>query len=114
MRFSVSISFSVIAGQREDLADSLVDAGLARADLADAREQFVEVVHQPLAALQPLVVKREALDDILSEALGSPNAELRAAPGFDTIAHGDDDVQVVVRGFVGLAIGGIYPEFPDN
>ena len=67
----------VVAGQGEDLPDALVHARLAGADLADAGEQFVEVVGQPVAALQPLVVQREPLDDVLAQAGRGPLAEPR-------------------------------------
>ena len=84
------LAFPVVGGQGEDLADALIHALLAGPDLADAGQQFVEVVGQPVAALQPLVVQREALDDVLAEALRRPLAELRATEAVDPVADRDD------------------------
>jgi len=41
-------------------------------------------------------------------------AELRAAGAADAVADGEDGVEVVVLGVIGFAVGGSYPEFPDN
>ena len=89
-------AFSVVAGEREDLPDALVDARLAGADLADAGEQLVEVVHQPAAALEPLVVEREPLDEVLAQAGRGPLAELGAARALHPVADGQNGLEVVV------------------
>src|SRR5690606_32924966 len=68
---------------------------LRRPDVADAREQLVEVV--PAAGtLEPFVVEGEALDDVLAQPLGRPDAELGAAVRPHAVADGDDDVEVEV------------------
>ena len=65
------------------------------ADIADARQQFLEIaVIRP--ALQALVVQREALDQILVQALRGPLAELRATRAAHAIAHRQNRVEVVV------------------
>ena len=46
--------------------------------------------------------------------LGVPDTETGGHVAFDPVADGDDDVQIVVLRVVGFAIGGSYPEFPDN
>src|SRR3989344_1141084 len=47
----------------------------------------------------------EAFDDVLAQLLGGPDAELRAAMGFDAVTDGDDDVEVVELDAAG------YPAF---
>ena len=69
----------VVGSEGEDLPDALVNPLLARPDIPDAGEQFVEVVGRPVAALQAVVVERKTLDEILAEALCGPNPKLRAA-----------------------------------
>jgi hypothetical protein len=86
---------------------------LGRADVPDAGEQLVEVV-AAASLLEPLVVQRESLDQVLPQALGSPDAKLRAAMALDTITDRDDDVEVVVESVILFTVGGSYPEFPDN
>ena len=46
--------------------------------------------------LEPLVVHREALHQVLDEARGGPLAELRAAVAAHAVADGEDGVEVVV------------------
>ncbi len=46
--------------------------------------------------------------------LGGPDAELDAAMGFYAVADGNDDIEGVVLDLVGFAVGGSYPEIPDN
>ena len=80
-----------------DVGDLEVEAPLAGADLADALEQFVEVVlAEARALLEPFVVEHEALDDELPERLRGPDAELRGLAAVDAVADGDDGVEVVV------------------
>lgn len=50
----------------------------------------------PGRVLEPLVVHREALDQVLLEALGRPAAELGAAGGADAESDGEDNGEVVV------------------
>ena len=74
----------------EDLPDALVHPRLARADLADAREQLVEVVRAGWP-LQALVIQREPLDDVLFEAGRRPSPELRAARRPHAVADREHD-----------------------
>ncbi len=60
------LALGIVRREREDLPDALIDPRLARADLADTREQLVEVVRAGWP-LQPLVVHREPFDDVLFE-----------------------------------------------
>jgi hypothetical protein len=64
--------------------------------------------------LEPLVVHRETFHDVFAQPLRGPDAELSAALGLHPVANGNDDIEVVVGSFVVFAIGGSYPEFPDN
>ncbi|MNY54685.1 hypothetical protein D3C86_1905810 [compost metagenome] len=67
----------VIHGSGVEIANLLVEALLAGADLADALQQLVEVV--PAAGvLQALVVHDEAFDQQLAQLGGGPLAKLRA------------------------------------
>jgi hypothetical protein len=85
----------VVHGRGVDVADLLVEALLRGADIADARQQLVEVV--PAAGLlEPGVVQHEALDQVFAQVGGGPLAELGAARGAHPVADGQDHVQVVV------------------
>ena len=86
---------------------------LRRPDVADAVEQFFEVIPTG-RRLEAFIVHREALHDVLAQPLRSPNAKLRAAQRLDPVPDGNDDVEAVVTGVVLLAISGSYPEIPDN
>ena len=66
-----------------------------RADVADARQQFIEVV-AATRAFEPLVVEREALDDVFPQALRGPDPELDTAMRFDAVTDRDDDVEVEI------------------
>ena len=70
----------VVGSQREDLLDPQVHPALARPDVPDALQELVEVVGHPGAfdgrVLQPLVVHREALHEVLAQAGGGPAPEL--------------------------------------
>jgi len=63
---------------------------------------------------QPLAVEGVALGQMLAQGAGGPLAKAGALDRLDPIADRDDDVEVVVLRLVGFAIGGSYPEFPDN
>ena len=73
----------------------LVGAGLAGPNLADAGKQFVEVVGQPVAAFEALVVQRESLDEIFPKALGRPLSELHSRGRAHPVADGQDRVKVI-------------------
>ena len=88
----------VDAALGEDVGDLLPDAPLAGTDGTHALQQLPKVVlsEDLTALLQALVVKHEALDDVLSEHARRPDAKACGAMGVDAIANGDDGVQVVV------------------
>ena len=86
---------------------------LRRPDVADAGQQFLEVIPAP-GPLEPLVIQRKALDDVFPQPLRGPDAELRAAVRLHAVAHGDDDVEVVELGLVVFAIGGSCQVFLDD
>ena len=65
-----------------------------RPDVPDARQQLIKIIAAP-GLLEPLIVHRETLDDILPQPLCGPDAELRAAMRLYAVADGDDDVQVI-------------------
>jgi hypothetical protein len=90
----------VITRHGEDLFNPQVHPSFAGADIADAFEQFVEVVRNGRTGhgriLQPLVVHGETLDDILLQALRRPDAETGGNQAFYAVADGNDHVQIVV------------------
>ena len=100
----------VVAAGGVDIADLLIEATFRSADVADALEQFVEVVlpERLLGGLEAFVVEDEALDEILPQGLSSPAAELGASWGPDTVADGEDGFKVVALRPVVLAIGRSY------
>ena len=57
---------SIVLSQRENLANPLVNPRFTGANLAYAGKQLIEVIHQPAAALEPLVIEDKTLDDILT------------------------------------------------
>jgi len=58
----------------------------------------------PGRVLEPLVVEREPLDDVLAQALRGPDAELRAPMGFRAVPDRDDDVEIEVLDLIGLTV----------
>ena len=75
----------------------LPDATLARTDRLHALQELTEVVfaeRRPVL-LHPLVVQREALDDVFAQDLRRPNSELRRPPRIHPITDGNDCVQIV-------------------
>ncbi len=86
----------------EDLAPELFFRG---PDVADAGEEEIEVV-AGFALLELIVVEDKALDEVVAELLGGPDAELDAAMRFYPVADGDDDIEGVVLDLVGFAVGG--------
>src|SRR5690606_37822678 len=103
-------------GGRVDVGDLLVELALREPDLADALELLLEVAiaQDRAAALEALVVHREALDGELLDDARRPLAKLHRALGVDLVADGDDGREVVVLGVVGLAVRGSYPKISDN
>jgi hypothetical protein len=99
-----------------DVGDLLVELALRQADLADALELLFEVAiaQDGAAALEALVVHREALDGELLDDARGPLAELHRALGVDLVADRDDGREVVVLGVVRLAVGGSYSKTSNN
>src|SRR5690606_41136659 len=83
----------VVDAGRVDLEDLAPEHLLRRPDVADAGEQLVEVV-PATGSLEPLVVEGEALDDVLAQALGRPDAELGAAVRLHAVADGGGGARV--------------------
>lgn len=81
--------------------------------LDDAFQQFFPVA-AAAQVFQALIVHGEALDQVLAQAFGGPDAELRALAGLDLVADGDDDVQVEVLDLIGFAVGGSCCKFCNN
>jgi len=83
-----------------DVGDLQIKSPLARPNLADAIEQFLEVIFaKPLIKLQPLIIQDKAFDDELPQRSRSPNAKLGRLRTVDAIADGDDGVEVVELDF---------------
>src|SRR5262249_15070848 len=78
--------------------DLLVEATLGRADVTNPLEQLLEVVGLSWTGrvLQPLVVHREALDQVLGQPRVGPLAELRAAMAADAETDDEDGGERVV------------------
>jgi hypothetical protein len=102
----------VIRRQCQDFAHAQVHPALAGADVADAFEEFVEVVgdSRPGLVLQALVIEDETLDEVLLELGRGPLAELDATRRTDPVADSQDGVQVV------MSKGALYlpGAFPAN
>jgi hypothetical protein len=111
----VGIPVVVDAALLIDVGDLEAEATLAGADLADALQQFVEVVlAETRALLEALVVEHEAFDDEVLQRPHRPDAELSRQPAVDAVADRHDCVEIVEIGEVGLTVGGSYPGFPEN
>lgn len=93
----------VVACESEDFTDSEVDAAFGGADVADAFEEFVEVVGHAGAGgiFEAFVVHDEAFEEVFAEAFGGPLAELGAAGGADAVADGEDGGERVVKNGAG-------------
>ena len=90
----------VIRCQRENLAYAQIHALFAGTDVADALQQFIEIIGRGDRAdgrvFQAFVVNRKTLLQILAQRARRPLAKLRAARGADAVADGDNHRQGVV------------------
>src|SRR6266481_5080752 len=88
----------VIRGEGENLAHSQIHPPLARPDVPYPLEQLIEIVQHACSGrvLQPLIVQHETLAQVLLESGRCPLAELRAAPGADAVADGEDGFEPIV------------------
>ena len=118
---AVGIRRSIVGCQSEDFLYPQVHPAFAGANVTNSFEEFVEVVGNPRSfngrILQPLVVHRKALYEVLAQPLGGPAAELHPARGADSVANGEDGVQTIVfnqPGNVPASLDSNYPEFPDS
>ena len=77
-----------------EVEDLTVEHLLGEADVLDGVEQLVPILPATIA-LEAVGIDGEALDDIVTEALGGPLAEAHTLDAMDAIADGDDDIEVV-------------------
>ncbi len=84
----------VIDAGRVDIEHLFVEQLFRGADVADACEQFFEIIR--VGVFQAFVIHDEALDQKFRERRRRPPPELRAARGADPEADGHDHRQIVV------------------
>jgi hypothetical protein len=98
----------VNAALGKDISDLLPDAALAGSNGADALQQLAEVIFakNALALLEPFVIQHKAFGDKFLQGFGGPNAKPRRLGGIDAVADGNDGVEVVEPGFIGLRFVG--------
>ncbi|MOA20149.1 hypothetical protein D3C78_1405750 [compost metagenome] len=77
---------------------------LAGTNIADALQQLLPVA-AAAQILQARIVHGEALDQVLAQALGGPDAEPGALLRLDPVADRDDDVEVIEVGRLGRKFG---------
>lgn len=106
---------AVVEGGSVDVGDLLVEAALAGADFANLGEEVVEVgLVEEGSFFQSLFVEHVAAQGEVAQDADGPLAKLGGAGGIHAETDGDDGVEIVVGGGVAFAVGGSYPEFPDN
>src|SRR5690606_22154537 len=82
-----------------------------------ARQQAHRLLELDAALGQTALVQRVAIDQMLAQHAGGPDAELRGPRRTDAITHGNDGVEVVVLDVSlnrTLALLANHPEFPDS
>ena len=95
----------VEAALLEYVGDLEPHAPLARADVADAGEQLVEVVlAEGPAVLEHVVVEDETLGDVLLEGRRGPLAETGRAQRVHAVSDGNDGIERVEVDHICLAI----------
>jgi hypothetical protein len=108
----------VVGCKRKDFPHPQVHAALARADVTHSLQQFAKVVRRCHSGcgrvLQPLVVHREAFEQVLAQPLRRPTPELRAAHRTHPVTYGQNRLEVVVRHPVCLAVDGSCQPVVDN
>lgn len=92
-----AVGLVVVGAEGEEVADLLVKAFLRGADVADAREHLVEMVRAAIGVFEPLVVHREAFEEVFLEDGGGPATELDAPRRAHAVADGEDGLKVVER-----------------
>jgi len=87
----------VINGELIDVLDLLIEALFRGPDVADALQEYIEIVRaQGFSLFKALVIHDKALDQVFAQMLGGPLAELGAPEGPDPVAHGEDHVEVIM------------------
>ena len=88
---------------------------LVRQTFSNQQRQGLLEFDAPLS--QAALIEGVALDQVVLESTGGPLAELYTALGFDSVAYGDDDIEVIVvdvSPHLTFALLTNYPEFPDS
>ena len=112
-RYRLGTAGIVVDTSRVKVEDLPVHDLFGRADVPDTVEKFLPIV-STAKFLQPLVIHRKTLDDVLLQPFGRPSAETGGDGGLDPIAKRNDHVEVVMRYEVVLAVCGSCSEFPNN
>ena len=84
----------VVIAEGEEVADFLVEAFFRGPDVADAGEEFVEVIPTS-GVLEALVVHDEAFDNVFLQMGAGPLSELNTTRGADAVADGEDEIEVI-------------------
>lgn len=84
----------VVDAGRKDIAHFPIKDLFAASNVANAVEQFVEIIAPGL--LQSMVVQRKAFNDLLPKPLRSPLPEMCANVGLNAITDGEYNVEVVM------------------
>src|SRR5690606_38919086 len=85
----------VVAAERKQISDLLIETLLRGPNLPNACEQLVEVI-PALRVLQSLVIHHESLNQEFPQVSCGPLAELGATRRANAIANRQDQVEVVV------------------
>ncbi len=83
--------------------------------IADDQMRPCDSSHQRVIILpDSRAVDGEPTRNVIAKGLCRPLTELGRHLGVDSVADGENGVEVVVICLIYLSIGGSYPEFPDN
>lgn len=92
----------IIVARLVYILDLLIENFFFYSYFTDTVKKFLKVVHGT-TALETLVIKGKTLDYIISKPLGSPNPELCALLGFNSITYGYNNIKAVISdGLVGI------------
>lgn len=81
-----------------------------RANVPNPVQKFLPIIAAGIT-FKSLIVNYKTLDDVFFQTLRRPNAELSAAFALDTIADGDDYVEIVKLYLVGFSISAVVAFF---
>ena len=62
-------------------------------NITDRSQQFIEMI-SAIGMFQPLILQREAFDDVFTQPLLCPYAELGASVGLYPVTHENDDIKL--------------------